>query len=283
MVGLTERQLAGLVAHEMAFYKGFHGATSGRVVRWVENWFMRRRREDPWNDRLWEEAAWGGKLKRLLMWLVWGASALASAPRRLCDWLAQGISESAMRMQVEFADRCGAALAGSDAYADAVIMQGRLNLAWQTLEDDLIVHPDAEELPDNLPLLLARQLLTDEVPELGQATCTHRVRQASPDRLRAERVRSWRMAGAWTGDEAREAPGVFKDFHELARRATMFFYQNDLHLLIPHLRFVTVEETVDVQWEDWRSPSDISRGWPIQIGPVVASRSIWALVASPTF
>ncbi|MBL9113701.1 MAG: M48 family metalloprotease [Verrucomicrobiaceae bacterium] len=244
VVGLTERQLAGLMAHEMAFYKGFHGATSGRIIRGVENWFRRRRREDPWNDRLWEEVAWGGRLRRLLMWCIWGASTLASLPRKLCDWLAQLISAPGMRMQVEFADRCGAALAGSDAYAEAISMQGRLNLAWQSLEDDLIVHPEAEELPDNLPLLLARQLLTDEVPELGQTTRTHRVWQALPDRQRADLVRSWAMAGAWQCENSKEAPAVFKDFHEQARRATMFFYQNDLHLLIPHLRFVTVEETI---------------------------------------
>jgi hypothetical protein len=243
-VQLTARQLAGLLAHELAFYKGMHGALPGRIIRNVENWFRRRTKIDPWNGHIWDSSTWIGRIKRTVMQLVWVASFISSLPMRFLSWLAKTISAPGITMQVEFADRCGAAVAGSEAYAEAILLHGRLTLAWTAVEENLLNDKSAEELPDNLPLLLARQWLTSEVPEIGPRHVSHRVRRAAPDLERSIMVRKWRMRGAWQDESEVEATAVFSNFHELARRATSFYYQNDLDHALPQLRLVTVEETI---------------------------------------
>jgi hypothetical protein len=143
------------------------------------------------------------------------------------------------------ADECAAKVAGPEAYAEALLLQGRLTLAWQQLETEVLTNLASEELPDNLPLLLARPLITEELPQLRPEKRTHWVSSAPPDVERAKEVKKWRFKAQWPSvEQETDATTEFNNFHELARRATLFYYQNDLHQNVAQLRFLTVEETI---------------------------------------
>lgn len=242
-VGLSSRQLAGLIAHELSIYKSSRGAAAGRLIHRVDDWFARRVRHESWNDRLWATTAWGGRWVRFLMWVVWTAAAAASLPLRFLHWLVRFISTPAIRLQIRLADESGARLAGSQAYAAALTKRAELLVAWRRLEGEVEARLKVSELPDNLPLLLAREMLVggqDDRPAPGAVSHWYERAPADEDRVRA--VLKANHPGCWPVEEEEEAAELFANFHELARRATMFHYQNERKQFIPNLKFVTVEE-----------------------------------------
>ncbi len=243
-VGLSARELAGLMAHEMAFHKPLSGARAGRIVRRIVDWFERRQRRDEWNDELWRSEAWGGFVARYPMWVIWAAAEVSAIPMRLLCAAAKALSAPALRAQVLFADQYAAAVAGSDAYATALRARARLHEAWQQLEQEILTGKTAKELPDNLPLLLARQLLTEHSPAPSDQRRTHWLPEAPTDGERLAAIRQTSRPGCWPADGARDATMSFSNFHELACRATIFYYQNELHKEISQIRLVTVEETI---------------------------------------
>lgn len=242
-VGLTTRELAGLMAHELAFFKAGRGAAASRLIRRVDEWFLRRIRRDAWDERMAEEAAWEDKdWKRLLLWLVWFVPSLAGYPLRALHQIMRWVSTPALRIQVQQADETGARLAGSVEYAMALQKRAALLAAWRRLEAEVASRLESCDLPDNLPLLLAREMLVAQGEPAGVAKASHWLSQAQCDEERVKHVLKCRYPGYWPEGVVEEATEIFANFHELARRATMFHYQNELQQFIPSLRFLTVEE-----------------------------------------
>lgn len=242
-VGLSTRELAGLMAHELAFFKGGAGAAASRLIRRVDEWFARRIRHDAWDERLAEAEAWEDKdWKRLLLWLIWFAPSVSGYPLRALHRLMKVVSTPALRLQIRLADETGARLAGSEEYAVALRKRAALLTAWRRLEQELAARLESGELPDNLPLLLAREMLVDQGGETAASRSSQWLSQAQADELRVRHVLACRHPGCWPEGEAEDSTEVFANFHELARRATMFHYQNELKQFIPTLRFMTVEE-----------------------------------------
>ncbi len=244
-VGMTTRQFAGLMAHELCFFKAGRGAVAGRLIHRVDDWFARRVRYEAWNDSLWETAAFGGRWLRFLMWLVWGAATVASLPMRMLHGLVRLASTPALRMQIRLADESGARLVGARCYAEALGRRAALLAAWKRLEDEVVERLNGCELPDNLPLLLAREMLVGTDPgSLAPDQVSHWFCRAQTDEERVREVLKAGHPGNWPESAEEEAGELFSNFHELARRATMFHYQNELKQFIPNLKFVTVEEIV---------------------------------------
>jgi hypothetical protein len=230
--------------HELCFYKSSRGAAASRLIHRVDDWFARRTRQEAWNDRLWEAAAWGGKWKRYLMWLVWAAASLAALPMRLLHACVRILSTPAIRLQIRLADESAARMVGSKCYAEALLKRAELLAAWQRLEGEVEGRLKKLELPDNLPLLLAREMLTpDGTRHVQVADASHWYERAQTDSERVRHILKLDRPGLWPEEgQGEESSALFSNFHELARSATMFHYQNERKQFIPNLKLVTVEE-----------------------------------------
>lgn len=250
----------GLLAHELSFLRRGVGAGGSRLIRSIEEWFVLRLKHDPWQFKF-KKAFLNkhtGKRQKVLMLFCWMSVWLASRPLRLLYACHQILAAPAMRAQVRAADRCGVAIAGAAGYAKALRQRARSQLAWRKLEAELEEDRETGRLPDNIPLLLARQAQCTEPEELPETAVTHWLPGALPDASRIERAAASKITEPlWKEDGS--ATQLLVNYYELSRRATYFHYQNDWGLVLSHLKFITVEESISESRESVEIVSALNR------------------------
>ncbi len=259
-VAMESRAFLGLLAHELAFFRRGVGAGGSRLIRAIEEWFVLRLKHDPWQMKF--RKAFFDKRSRLstkaLMLFCWGSVWLASLPMRLFYICFKALATPAMRAQVYAADRCGMRVAGAKVYAKALTQRAQSWQMWKTLEQDLEEGRESGRLPDNLPLLLARRLQRQKTLELAEDMVTHWFAEAPADGMRVSRaMRCQREDGLW--QEEGSATELLVNYYELSRRSTYFHYQNDWGLVLAHLKFVTVEESISETRESVQIVSALNR------------------------
>ncbi len=230
VAGLSARQLAGVLAHELGHFSQGTGMRLSGVVRSVNAWFYRVVYErDDWDAAL---VNWSEEGERLVIVFLFA---------RFCVWLTRGVlwlflmtghalSCFLMRQMEYDADRYEARLAGGDAFAETSRRLLVLNLAadhalglagesWsrsRRLPDDLCAlgAAVAEHFPPKVlrkiekAMAKAKSGLFDTHPAYGE-------RLASVRREKAPGV--FRLDGP--------ATRLFADFPRLARAVTRDFYK----------------------------------------------------------
>ncbi len=227
--GLSMRQLAGVVAHELGHFSQGGGMRLSLVVRSVNAWFYRVANErDDWDEAL---AAWseeGGWLSLIFL------------TARLCVWLTRGVLWLLMLLghaiscflsrQMEYdADRCEAQVAGGEAFAETLRRLEVLELVMQVLGPNLVAGRANGRLPDDLcPLIVLVAAGLSDKPlrhiekELSKTrTGLFDTHPAYPDRLAA--VRRLNAPGVFHLDGP--ASRLFGDFPRLTRAVTRDFYR----------------------------------------------------------
>ncbi len=245
-VGLTSLQLAGLLAHELAFFSRGTGAAAARFIRGVHRWFYLRIRHDPWMD--WLNARAGRRGGSRIWWFwraLWCVVWLSLRPLRLLYSLCRAIGHGVMESSVKLADEAAAMLVGADVYASA--LERRAMIARVRLQEEWRISQKRGEvrLPDNIPLLVSRGLMvTDaeaEAHSMNQAR-THWLDMAPKDSTRVTYASRWKHQGFLQVEG--EATDLFRNFHEVARRVTYFHYQNDIGMAVNEHVLEAVEESV---------------------------------------
>ena len=229
---VTQRELAGILAHEFGHFRQGFGMRLSFLIRQINGWFVRSvYGRDHWDERL-DDAAesqqnWVGffsvfaslgiMVSRRVLWLVM--------------MVGHGISAFLLR-QMEFdADAAEIQLAGSEAFKTTTIKLTTLDIARAMVDQQIgeIWHFH-HHLPDNLPLVLEQR-----TPSLPPAAI------AAVDSILGEKNAHWcathpspatRMGRA----EAMQSPGqnvsdapardLFRQFDDLCRGATIGHYHN---------------------------------------------------------
>ena len=253
MAGLTQRELAGIVAHEFGHFRQGGGMRVSYLIRRLSGWFARVIYErDSW-DALIDE--WAQEARGYMVVMV-GCVQFGVGFSRGVLWLLMNVGRlvgSALQRQMEYdADRCEIALAGSACFEAASIKFAVLAGVMKDIHFNMRRSWRAHfQLPDNLPLLVEyrvqripaeRRVKLENEAGMGKTGLldTH---PCTADRVR--RARRVAAAGYEISDEPARA--LFENFDGLSRLVTLAHYEDDLEIpakpefLIPLEKLVQAE------------------------------------------
>jgi hypothetical protein len=238
---ITARELSGLLAHELSYNAGGISTIFVHAVREMNAWFFRAVMErDSWEMHLSEkpkkESEWHKQWRRVIRGWMWAAKIpfviLALASRLTSSvtlWLIQ-----------RSAERTGANVIGEDFYDRLQRKLALLGGAWKAAEQEIQRGVIQHRLPENLSLLMARH-----VAAAAKANASKRAEAGdAPTEAKA--------AGKPIKGEAlvaylspmQPAASVMRQFVDLARQVTYFYYQHDLGLNLHEHRMVADEEVI---------------------------------------
>jgi hypothetical protein len=237
--GVTGLELLGLIAHEMSFYSRGTGSGWSRLTRSVLSWLRGREGTDDWTAWLLQAFKKGRSEAKPIWALLWAISWSVSAVLKGTSVACQLISDSLSRRSLDLADRCGAKVVGSEAMVRAIERKAQLTVVHRGAEKQLQAEPAPERLPDSLPLLVHRLLATREASNEANG---HWMPCAQPTHQRVATVAKLRAPGLIQASG--EGTDLFRNFHELARQATYFRYQNEWGLQVARHQLVAAEEII---------------------------------------
>jgi Zn-dependent protease with chaperone function len=232
VAGLSTRQLAGIVAHELGHFTQGAGMRLTYVIRQVNNWLARVVFEpDAWDLRM-EAAARSGNGAVLLV--LRAARSGVWLTRRLL-WLFLHLGHAAscfmLRQMEKDADVCECRVAGSDTVRDATLRVRELEAAGHWALFALRDSWRSRRLPDSLPhfiLETAEELPADVRQQIRRHVSQSQTGLFDTHPSDADRIRAAEALGAPGVVRSEEpATSLFRDFPSLCRRATRLSYAKE--------------------------------------------------------
>ena len=238
---ITARELSGLLARELSHNAGGIGTLFVHAVREMNAWFFRAVLErDMWEVHLHEkprrESEWHKQGRRLLSGWMWGAKipfiffALASrAVSMVTLWLIQ-----------RSAARCATNVIGRDMYDRMQRKLALLGGAWQAVQQEIQRGVTQHRLPENLSLLMARHVATE-----AKAKASARAEsgeEVSGQNNEGETVKGAAMVAYLS--HLQPAASVLRQFVDLSRQVSYFYYQHEMGLNLHEHRMVGDEEVI---------------------------------------
>lgn len=231
---LTERELAGVVAHEFGHFRQGAGLRLSYLIRGVNGWFARViHQRDQWDDALESftesESGW-------LSFLSVCAS-LGIGVSRAALWLlmmvGHGVSALLMRQMEYDADAAEVLVAGSNAFKSTIRKLATMGAVHSRIREDMNeMWQHRHQLPDNLPVLIAER--ENQLPSKTRTAIENAIEQAKTGWLDTHPCPSDRVRVAEKlAEEGRllsDAPAreLFANFAVTSRAVTLSHYQNDL-------------------------------------------------------
>ncbi len=238
---ITARELGGLLAHELSHNAGGMGTIFVHAVREMNAWFFHAVMErDEWEMRLREksrrESEWSRQKRRMLRGWMWAAK----IPFLLLALASRATSAVTLWVIRRSADRAGANVIGGEMYER---MQRKLSLlaaAWESAEMEVHRGMVQHRLPENLSLLMARHVATVAAEK------------ASKNAMEAENLPQATSAGKAAPaaelvtylSPVQPGASVLRQFVDLSRQVTYFYYQHELGLNLHEHRMVADEEVI---------------------------------------
>jgi Zn-dependent protease with chaperone function len=233
MSQLTEREFAGVLAHELTHFTQRSGMRSSYLVRAMMLWFARIVGQ---RDRADEQMLRMRHARNGLAQLLYLVLAFFIESARGVLWVmmmvAQGLSSGLMRSMELSADRSQAAIAGAAAFEPTMDKVCLLDVALFRTRQELAASWEDRRLPDDLPQLTAaesRQIPADVKAKLlamFHAEKAHWYDTHPSIERRIKNVRAAGGAGVFTSDAP--ATRLLQDFETICRRATEAHYASVL-------------------------------------------------------
>jgi predicted Zn finger-like uncharacterized protein len=253
VAGLSLKQFAGVMAHELGHLSQGSGAWLTEVVWSINAWFARLVYErDEWDDTLRD---WSHGDHGYLMIIGWcGRLAVWLSRRVLWMLLHAGhlVNMVFLRQREYDADRYEARMVGAETFAQTFSRVRELGLASSDALEDLYMSWQERRLPDNFPKLILAKL--PQIPRMildihsmvaGHAKAglfdTH-----PSDKNRIARARA-EAPGNGIFQLEGPATDVFRNFDARARTVTFDFYKSILGREIQKSQLFPVAEHVETQ------------------------------------
>ena len=242
---LTERQLAGLLAHEFGHFRQGAGMRLSYLIRSVNGWFAQViYGRDRWDDAI--EAGNESEFGWLAFMSVFASIGIAISRGVL--WLlmmaGHGVSAFLMRQMEYDADRAEIQLVGSDAFKSTMRKVATLQAMRGGIDGEVSqMWQNTRSLPDDLSLLIAARErgLPDDVRAAFEAsleaTRTHWADTHPSPHDRMTFAARLGQAGINLSDAS--ARHLFEDFADISRAVTIGHYHN-LGVANPMDRVVSV-------------------------------------------
>lgn len=239
---ITARELAGLLAHELSHNAGGLSTLFIHAVREMHAWFFRALMErDPWElcmrDAPRKESKTHMIFRKVLRAWMW----TAKIPFMLFAIASRLVSTATLWIIRRMAEKCAANVIGSAANARLWRKLDLLGDAWQSASQEIRRGGLQHRLPENLSLLIARHVAKTANErhaaraEAGLKSDTDHEKDAKPPKGAAlvEHL-----------SPAQPAAAVMRQFVDLSRQVTCFYYQHDLGLNLHEHRMVADDEVI---------------------------------------
>ena len=261
IAGLTQRELAGVLAHEFGHFRQGAGMRLSYLIRRVNGWFARVVYErDAWDAALesWAagDSAWVGLMLGCARFGVW-------LSRRLL-WVlmiaGHGICALLLRQMEYDADRVEIAVAGSAAFESTMLKLAALGSVFADLHREMQrIWRKQLQLPDNLPVLVgyrAAQLPAEKRAQLEASAGLAKTGLLDTHPSTADRVQRARQLGE-SGGALSEAPAreLFEGFETVSRLVTLAHYQDDLNVPITPDFLIPLEQLILTKSEPTPAPA----------------------------
>jgi len=239
---ITARELAGLLAHELSHNAGGLSTIFIHAVREMNAWFFRAVMErDPWELRMRDAPRKESKTHRISRKVLRAWMWTAKIPFTLFAIASRLVSTATLWIIRRMAGKCAANVIGSAANARLWRKLDLLGDAWQSACQEIRRGVLQHRLPENLSLLMARHVAKTANErhaaraEAGLKSDTEHQRDAKPPKGAAlvEHL-----------SPAQPAAAVMRQFVDLSRQVTYFYYQHDLGLNLHEHRMVADEEVI---------------------------------------
>lgn len=238
---ITARELGGLLAHELSHNAGGFGTLFVHAVREMNAWFFRAALErNAWELHLSEkpmrESDWHRHLRRIMHGWMW----VARIPFIFFALASRLVSAVTLWLIQRSAAKCGANVIGADMFQRMQRKLALLDGAWAAAEQEIQRGILQHRLPENLSLLMARHVATE-----AKARASARAESGESG--------AGQKAGAETAKGAalvaylspqQPAASVMRQFVDLSRQVSYFYYQHELGLNLHEHRMVADEEVI---------------------------------------
>lgn len=250
VAGLSERELAGVIAHEFGHFRQGVGMRLSYVIRRVNGWFARVIYErDGWDETIesWAETEelWVNLMANCVRFGVW-------LSRRVL-WVLMIVGHSICALllrQMEYdADAAEITLAGSEAFESTTLKLAILGAEMSDVHREMRRTWDRQyQLPDNLPVLLAHRLARtseERREKIRNGVGLEKTRVLDTHPSPADRVRAARRM-AQPGFEISDAPAteLFDNFDGLSRLVTLVHYEDDLNVPTSEEFLIPVQQLI---------------------------------------
>ncbi|WP_435022540.1 M48 family metalloprotease (plasmid) [Tundrisphaera sp. TA3] len=233
VAGLTLKQFTGVLAHEFGHFSQGTGMRLTILIRSINAWFARVVYErDDW-DQMLED---GSREGHVAIILVAGLSRMAVWLTRRILWVLMYVGHLAsgfLLRQMEYdADRYEARMVGGPVFAETMDRISELNVASAAAHHELSSYWSERRLPDDLPRLI--RIEAAKMPEPLRRQIREAASSRKPSLFDTHPTNPARIARALTeadrGIFALDGPAtdLFRDFDDLARKATFDYYRAQL-------------------------------------------------------
>ncbi len=244
---ITSRELGGLLAQELSHNAGGIGTLFVHIVRETNAWFFRAALErDPWEVYAHitpqREAEWHHLGRRLMRGWMWAAK----VPFVVFAIAARVVSTPALWLLRRSAAGCGANVIGKDMCRR---MQHKLDLlsgAWEAAQQEIQEGIIRHRLPENLSLLMARHVATaakDRAAARAEAAVDGEPKAAGEIVKGSGEVAKGAVIVAHLS-HSQPAASLLRQFVDLSRQVSCFYYQHGLGLNLHEHRMVGDEEGI---------------------------------------
>lgn len=238
---ITARELSGLLAYELSHNAGGIGTVFVHAVREMNAWFFRAVMErDAWEMRMREtpkkEPPWHRRGRQVIRGWMWAAK----IPFMIIAVASRAASAVTLWVIRRSAERCGANVVGPEALARMQRKLALLGGAWQAAEQEIRRGVVQHRLPENLSLLIARHVAAvakTKAAARAEAGGTWEEPQDGGKPPKGAELVAYLS-------HAQPAAAVMRQFVDLARQVTYFYYQHDLGVNLHEHRMVADEEVI---------------------------------------
>ena len=238
---ITARELGGLLAHELSYNAGGISTIFVHAVREMNAWFFRAALErDAWEMHLSEkperELEWHKQGRRIIRGWMWAAK----IPFLFFALASRAVGAVTLWLMQRSAARCGTNVIGADLYDRMQRKLALLSGAWQAADEEIQRGIIQHRLPENLSLLMARHVASE-----AKARASARAESREPStEQKAEGVAAKGAAVVAYLSHLQPAAVVMRQFVDLSRQVSYFYYQHELGLNLHEHRMVADEEVI---------------------------------------
>ena len=274
---ITARELGGLIAKELGHGAGGIGTVFVHTIREMNIWFYRAVMErDSWELDLREAPKREKRWHRIGRFVVRGWMWLAKAPFVVVALTARASSSLSLWAMARVANACGANVIGVSELARMQHKLDHLGKAWIAASEEIRRGIVQHRLPENLSLLMARH-----VAKAAQAKASAKpLAQAGADGL-GQGTRREPAIGAEIVEHlspSQPAAAALRQFVDLSRQVTYFYYQHELGINLMEHRMVADEEVIHQNRREDESLRTIRRYF---CGLAHPERALFGLGATP--
>jgi hypothetical protein len=239
---ITARELAGLLAHELSHNAGGLSTIFIHAVREMNAWFFHAVMErDPWELRMRDAPRKESKTHMIARKVLRAWMWVAKIPFMLFAIASRLVSTATLWIIRRMAEKCGANVIGTAANARMWRKLDLLGDAWQSACQEIRRGVLQHRLPENLSLLMARHV-AKTAKERNAARAEAGLKSETEHEKDAKPAKGAALVEHLS--PAQPAAAVMRQFVDLSRQVTYFYYQHDLGFNLHEHRMVADEEVI---------------------------------------